>query len=120
MPTEQTNIVYVIGHRNPDTDSVCSAIAYAHFKNLTDKRFLFSPARAGKINDETGFVLKKFGVPVPNVIESLAATVSDLKLKKPITVNTRDSIQSLVLLMREKGVRTVPVVDERGRAWRAL
>lgn len=115
MPTEQTNIVYVIGHRNPDSDSVCSAIAYAHFKNLTDKRFLFSPARAGKINDETGFVLKKFGVPVPNVIESLAATVSDLKLKKPITVNTRDSIQSLVLLMREKGVRTVPVVDDRGR-----
>ena len=58
------SIVHVIGHTNPDTDSVCSAIGYAHFKNLTDKRFLFTPARAGKLNEETVFVLKKFGVPV--------------------------------------------------------
>jgi manganese-dependent inorganic pyrophosphatase len=113
--TKPSKIVYVIGHRNPDTDSVCSAIGYAHFKNLTDKRFLFFPARAGKINEETRFVLERFGVPVPNEIESLAATVSDLELKRPISIRTNDSVKALVRLMRETGVRTVPVVDEKER-----
>src|SRR3990172_12693494 len=110
MNTEKAKIVHVIGHKNPDTDSVCSAICYAHFKNVTDKRFLFTPARAGKINEETRFVLDRFGVPVPNEIESLAATVSDLELKRPISVHLRDSVQALALLMREKGVRSLPVV----------
>jgi manganese-dependent inorganic pyrophosphatase len=112
---EKKQLVYVIGHKNPDTDSVCSAIAYAHFKNVTDKRFLFTPARAGKINEETRFVLERFQVPVPNEMESIAATVSDLGLKKPIAVHERDSVQALALLMRNTGVRSVPVVDDTGR-----
>ncbi len=111
----QLKIVYVLGHRNPDTDSICSAVGYAHFKNVTDKRFLFTPARAGKIGRETQFVLEKFGVPVPHEVESLAATVADLDVKKPVSVSQRDSVQALALLMREKGVRSVPVVDEGGR-----
>lgn len=115
MTSEQTKIVYVIGHKSPDTDSVCSAIGYSHFKNLTDKRYLFTPARAGKLNEETTFVLKRFGVAAPNEIESLTATVSDLELKFPISIRARDSVQELVLLMREKGVRTIPVTDESGR-----
>lgn len=115
MTTENKKIVYVIGHKNPDTDSICSAIAYAHFKNVTDKRFLFTPARAGKINEETHFVLERFGVPAPNELDSLAATVSDLELKKPVSIHERDSVQSLALLVRETGVRSVPVVDEAGR-----
>lgn len=110
-----TKIVYIIGHKNPDTDSICSAIGYAHFKNVTDKRFLFTPVRAGKIGEETQFVLERFGVPVPNEIESMAATVSDLMMKKPISVHIRDSIQALALLMREKGVRSVPVIGDTGR-----
>jgi len=111
----ETRIVYVIGHKNPDSDSICSAIGYAHFKNLTDKRYLFTPARAGKINEETRFILERFGVPVPNEMESLAATVSDLILGKPISIRVRDSIQALALLMKEKGVRSVPVTDDSGR-----
>lgn len=115
MHPDNKKIVYVIGHKNPDTDSICSAIAYAHFKNLTDKRFLFAPARAGKLNEETLFVLEKFAVPSPNEVESLSATVSDLTLKKPVSVHARDSIQTLALLMRETGVRSVPVADSTGR-----
>lgn len=115
MNPDNKKMVHVIGHKNPDTDSVCSAICYAHFKNLTDKRFLFAPARAGKLNEETLFVLEKFAVPPPNEIESLSATVSDLELKKPISVHARDSIQTLALLMRETGVRSVPVIDGTGR-----
>jgi manganese-dependent inorganic pyrophosphatase len=105
----------VVGHTTPDTDSVCSSIAYAYFKNATDKRYLFTPVRAGKLNHETAFVLEKFGVPPSAEIDSLVATVSDLDLKRPIAVGVRDSIQALALLMREQGVRSVPVVDESGR-----
>ncbi len=115
MTTNITKIVHVIGHTHPDTDSVCSAIGYAYFKNVTDKRFVFSPARAGKINEETKFVLERFGVPVPNMIESLAATVSDLEFKKPIAIHELDSVKALSLLMRETGVRSLPVVDDNGR-----
>ncbi|MGE5239054.1 MAG: putative manganese-dependent inorganic diphosphatase [Chloroflexota bacterium] len=115
MKNEQAKIVYVIGHRNPDTDSVCSAIGYAHFKNLTDKGHLYIPARAGKINDETRFVLERFGVPVPEELDSMVSTVNDLNLKKPVSVNSRDSVQSLAQVMREKKVRAVPVVDDAGR-----
>jgi manganese-dependent inorganic pyrophosphatase len=114
-PDRAKKTVYVVGHTTPDTDSVCSSIAYAYFKNSTDKRFLFTPVRAGKLNHETTFVLERFGVPPSAEIESLVATVSDLDLKRPIAVGVRDSIQVLALLMREQGVRSVPVVDESGR-----
>jgi manganese-dependent inorganic pyrophosphatase len=115
MNPEESRLVYVIGHKNPDTDSVCSAIGYAHFKNVTDKRFLFTPARAGTMNEETKFVLKRFGVPAPNEIDSLAATVGDMSIRKPISIRRGDSVQALSMLMRETGVRAVPVVDDSGR-----
>ncbi|MFB3887790.1 MAG: CBS domain-containing protein, partial [Thermodesulfobacteriota bacterium] len=115
MNQESLKTVYVVGHKAPDTDSVCSAIAYSYFKNITDKRFVFAPVRAGKLNHETRFVLEKFGVPVPAEIESLAATASDLDLKRPISISVRDSVQSLAHLMREKGLKSVPVVDGWGR-----
>ena len=115
MNQERVKTVYVIGHTTPDTDSVCSAMAYAYFKNITDKRYTFTPVRAGKLNHETLFVLEKFGVPAPAEIESLAATVSDLSMKKPIAVHERDSVQPLALLMKDTGVRSLPVVDDSGR-----
>jgi manganese-dependent inorganic pyrophosphatase len=115
MSPNRNKTVYVVGHTTPDTDSVCSSIAYAYFKNSIDKRYLFTPVRAGKMNHETSFVLEKFGVPPSVEIDSLVATVSDLDLKRPIAVGVRDSVQALALLMREQGVRTVPVADESGR-----
>jgi manganese-dependent inorganic pyrophosphatase len=115
MSPDKIKTVYVVGHTTPDTDSVCSSIAYAYFKNATDKRYLFTPVRAGKMNHETSFVLEKFDVPPSAEIDSLVATISDLELKRPISVGVRDSIQFLALLMREQGVRSVPVVDDSGR-----
>jgi manganese-dependent inorganic pyrophosphatase len=115
MAPDKVKTVYVVGHTTPDTDSVCSSIAYAYFKNVTDKRYLFTPVRAGKLNHETAFVLEKFGVPPSAEIDSLVATVSDLELKRPISIGVHDSIQVLALLMREQGVRSVPVVDDSGR-----
>ena len=58
--------VYVIGHKNPDTDSICSAIAYADIKNKTDKTKTYVARRAGQINEETEYVLKRFGVRAPD------------------------------------------------------
>ncbi len=115
MTADGKKNAYVVGHTAPDTDSVCSAIAYAYFKNITDKRYTFIPVRAGKLNHETDFVLSKFGVPACVEIDSLLATVSDLNLKRPIAIGARDSVQALAVLMREQGVRSVPVVDETGR-----
>ncbi|MCX8027359.1 MAG: putative manganese-dependent inorganic diphosphatase [Thermodesulfovibrionales bacterium] len=115
MNTDSKKVVYVVGHKNPDTDSICSAIGYAHFKNATDKRFHFIPTRAGKMNEESTFILNRFGIPIPDEIESLSATVSDLTLKKPIFVRTTDSIQTLAQLMKETGVRSVPVVDTHNK-----
>jgi manganese-dependent inorganic pyrophosphatase len=63
--------VYVIGHRKPDTDSVCSAIAYAHLMGLLGTAPA-RPARAGAINAETEFVLKRFSVPVPELLSDAA------------------------------------------------
>lgn len=115
MTPQDTKIVFVIGHKNPDTDSVCSAIGYSHFKNVTDKRFLYTPVRAGKINEETKFVLDRFNIPVPTEMESIAATVTDLSMKKPIAVHERDSVHALALLMKNSGVRALPVVDDGDR-----
>lgn len=115
MNSDGTKNVYVVGHTTPDTDSICSSIAYAYFKNVTDKRYMFTPVRAGKLNHETAFVLDTFGVPPSAEIDSLVATVNDLNLKRPIAVGVRDSVQALAQLMREQGVRSVPVVDLAGK-----
>lgn len=69
--------VLVIGHRNPDTDSVCSAIAYAYLKQQLGLNAV--PARAGKINPETQFVLEHFGVPVPKLVDDLYPRLSDIR-----------------------------------------
>jgi len=103
--------VFIIGHKNPDSDSVCAAIGYAYLKNVLDKTYLYVPARAGDLNNETEFVLKRFEIESPMEIESLAATVSDMPLKKTIVASPNDSIRDAASLMKEKNIRTVPVVD---------
>jgi manganese-dependent inorganic pyrophosphatase len=107
--------VFVIGHKNPDTDSVCSAIAYSYFKNILDKERLYIPARAGELNEETRFVLERFGVPAPLSLESLVATVSDMELSRPISVFPDDSIYKLALLVKDHNLHTVPVIDSSRR-----
>ncbi|HID20720.1 MAG TPA: putative manganese-dependent inorganic diphosphatase [Methanophagales archaeon] len=103
--------VFVIGHKNPDSDSVCSAIGYAYFKNVLDKRYLYVPARAGSLNSETKFVLDRFKIESPMEIESLAATVSDMELKDPFVASPNNSIRDAATLIREKNIRTLPIVD---------
>ncbi len=111
MTAEKRKQAFVIGHTNPDSDSICSAIGYAYLKNVRDKKYLYVPARAGDLNSETKFVLERFNVEPPMELESLAATVADMDLKESIVASPTDSIQDVASLMREKRIRTVPIVD---------
>ena len=71
--------IFVIGHKNPDTDSVCSAIAYAQLKNEIDTENEYIPLRAGQTNEETQYVLKQFGVNAPQYVMDVKSQVKDIE-----------------------------------------
>lgn len=102
--------IYIFGHRNPDTDSICSAIGYAELK-----RKLGYPAEAcrlGEINDETRFVLDYFKVPVPQEISNVRRQVSDLDLDVVDKLSPDVSIKIAWHIMEQSSVRTIPIVDD--------
>lgn len=104
--------LYVIGHRNPDTDSIVSAIGYAHLKEaLGDPA---EPARAGKINAETRYVLDRFGVEPPVLITDLHPRARDIMNPVVVSVRPQDTLRDLGRLMRETGAKTAAVSDEMG------
>lgn len=105
--------LYVIGHRNPDTDSICSAIAYAHLKNALGEAAV--AARAGKINAETRFVLEHFGVEPPRLIADLHPRARDVMHESPVSVGPEATLRELGRIMKQHGVKSVPVVDRDGR-----
>ena len=72
--------IYIIGHKNPDTDSICSAIAYADFKNRMNKGNKYAAKRAGQINEETEYVLKRFGVEAPGYLSDVGTQVKDMEI----------------------------------------
>jgi len=103
--------IYVVGHKNPDTDSVCSAIAYAHLKSiLTDDEY--APRRAGQINEEAYFVLNRFGVEVPPLLSDLRVQVRDVAIPKPPTIESTVSIRTAWRKMKELQLRTLAVARE--------
>ena len=67
--------IFVIGHKNPDTDSICSAIAYADIKNRTSQKVKYVPKRAGQINEETEYVLNRFGMQPPGYLSNIGTQV---------------------------------------------
>lgn len=105
--------VYVVGHRNPDTDSVCSALAYANFKNKATGTNDFYPYRAGQLNEETQFVLEKCGLSAPPLLKDLRAQVSDLRIRETESVKSAISIKKAWNMMKEAGVVTLPVVKNK-------
>ncbi|NTU72098.1 MAG: CBS domain-containing protein, partial [Coriobacteriia bacterium] len=108
--------ILVFGHRNPDNDSVCSAVAYAHLKNLTDPENVYVPARLGPMPRETLAVFERFGVAIPEEIAHVRTRVRDVMTAEPVTIAEAEPMLSAGRLMRERGVRGLPVVDEAGRA----
>lgn len=105
----QSKPVYVIGHRNPDTDSICSAIGYAHLKQALGENVI--PARAGKINAETKFVLEHLGIAAPKLITDLYPKVKDVMSRREVTIAPYDTLRDLGNIMQKHDVKSVPVVD---------
>ena len=107
-----TKPIYTIGHRNPDTDSICSAIGYAHLKQALGQNVV--PARCGKINAETKYALEHFQVEQPLLLQDLYPRVKDIMLDCRIVVRQHDTLRRLGEVMREHDLRSVPVTDSKG------
>lgn len=105
--------VYIIGHKNPDTDSICSAIAYAELKNSIYGGG-FHAARAGQINQETQYVLKFFQAAAPLYIEDVMTEVSDIEIRKTKGVPGNISLKKAWNMMRELDVVTLPITSKEG------
>lgn len=105
--------VYVVGHRNPDTDSVCSAIAYSNYKNKLTGEDAYHPYRAGQLNEETQYVFKKKGITPPPLLQDVRVQAADLQIKKTESVKSGISLKKAWNLMKEAGVGTLPVVKNR-------
>lgn len=105
--------IHVIGHINPDTDSVCSALAYAELKRqLTGKNYVAK--RAGQINSETRFVLQRFGMPEPEYLNDVRTQVFDIDVVQVPGISRNHSLKKAWERMREEMLVTLPVVKEDG------
>lgn len=106
--------ICVIGHKNPDTDSVCSAIAYAYLKNVTTDRE-YEPRRAGEVNQETAFVLKKFGIEPPRICLDVHAKVRDIDIRQIEGVGGQMTLRSAWETMRDKDITTLPITGKENK-----
>lgn len=103
--------IYVIGHKNPDTDSICSAIAYANLKNKCSDR-IHEARRAGQINNETKYVLEYFDVKPPELISDVGTQVRDIQIKQTEGINSEISLKKAWSLMKNTANATLPVTSE--------
>ncbi len=103
--------VYIVGHKNPDTDSICSAIAYAYLKNKCDSTCEYVPARAGQVNQETQYVLNAFHADPPVYLHDVMTDARDIDMNDVEGVTEDVSLKKAWHLMRDRGDVTVPVID---------
>lgn len=106
--------IWVIGHKNPDTDSICAAIAYAHLKNKLEDR-IYIPKRAGSINEETRYVLDYFKVKEPELATDAGTQIKDITIRNTMGVSSHISLKRAWELMKKLDVVTLPVVNHRGK-----
>lgn len=107
--------VFIIGHKNPDTDSICSAIAYADIKTRkTRNKYEYIPMRTGHINAETDFVLKKFKMEVPQYISNIGTQVKDMDIHITPEANASMTLKNAWDLMQANNIRTLPIVNKEG------
>ncbi len=111
MDFEQENSVWVIGHKNPDTDSICAAIAYAELQNhLSETKY--EPKRAGNLNEETKYVLRKFKVKIPGYVDDVRTQVKDIAFRRTIGVSSSISLKRAWELMTTSKVVTLPITGD--------
>lgn len=106
--------IFVIGHKNPDTDSICSAIAYADIKNRTCQDRKYIPKRAGQINEETEYVLNRFGVHPPAYLGNIGTQVKDMDIRLSPEADMSMSLKNAWDLMQENSIVSLPIRDKEG------
>lgn len=105
------NEILVIGHRNPDTDAICSALGYADFKRRTGMANVVA-ARCGDTNDRIDFVLKTFGVAAPRFVADVSPKIRDVMRQQVVSVPPDTSVAEAMAIMDENNIRVLPVLDE--------
>ena len=102
----------IFGHKTPDTDSVCAAIALAELKNKLNE--VSVPYILGHINKETEFVLNYFNVEVPNILDNVRIQIKDLDYDRVKPFNKNKSVHFAYFNMSENKLRTLPIIDDEG------
>lgn len=106
--------IFVIGHKNPDTDSICSAIAYSDIKNRTSQDKKYIPKRAGQINEETEYVLNRFGVKAPAYLNNIGTQVKDMDIRISPEADKSMSLKNAWDMMQENSIVSLPIRDKDG------
>src|SRR5918992_524475 len=106
--------VYVTGHKNPDTDTIASAIAYAEYKNLVDPKNSYVPARLGEVNDQTEWALNKSGAESPKLLRHIMLRVKDVMKEDLVTAHRDDPLRNVGLAMAKRNIGQIPLVDDDG------
>lgn len=114
MSTESKK-VWVVGHKNPDTDSICAAISYAYLKNQSGEKKTYVAKRAGAVNEETRYVLERFGVEEPPLVTYAGAQIKDINIRKTAGVSNQISLKRAWELMKKLEVVTLPVTNQFGK-----
>lgn len=110
------NTVYIIGHKNPDSDSVCAAVAYAYLKNATSNNgTIYEAKKAGQLNEETRYILERFNIQEPETIMDVGAQLTDIEYRRLEPVDGHISLKKAWELMLERDVATLPVVGKTGK-----
>src|SRR6185436_16280463 len=104
----------VIGHRNPDTDAICSALGYAEFKRRTGSLHA-EAARCGDTNDRIDFVLETFGVPAPRFVTDVSPKVRDVMAREVVSVLPTATVAEALGVMDERNIRVLPVLGDDGK-----
>ena len=107
--------IFVIGHKNPDTDSICSAIAYADIKNRTSQKVKYIPKRAGQINEETEYVLNRFGMQPPGYLSNIGTQIKDMDIRMSPEADKSMSLKNAWDLMMDKSIVSLPIRDREGQ-----
>ena len=115
MNNKNNKPIWVIGHKNPDTDSICAAISYANLKNSLNDGNTYIPKKAGSLNEETKYVLERFKVQVPETVNTVAAQVKDIEFRRTKGISSHYSMKKAWELMRTEDVVTLPIVNDGGR-----
>lgn len=107
--------MWVVGHKNPDTDSICAAISYAYLKNQSGDKKTYVAKRAGAVNEETRYVLERFGVEEPPLVSYAGAQIKDINIRKTAGVSNQISLKRAWELMKKLEVVTLPVTNQFGK-----